>query len=160
MRCNSCGAEIADEGKYCPKCGIAVEPVTGDTKPPLDLGATRIFQEKELGKTVVFTPRDACKPIFGWLVVIEGQDPWHESKIHDEEGQLFLGTGDECQLKLQDEKLSKLHASIRLKDGKLTIADLDTSTGTMLNDKPITKSDLEDGDIVKFGETTLKFRRL
>jgi pSer/pThr/pTyr-binding forkhead associated (FHA) protein len=52
------------------------------------------------------------------------------------------------------------HISIRLKDGKLYLTDLDTSTGTLVNGKEITRVELQDGDEIKVGSTTLKFRKL
>ncbi len=176
MACRSCGAEIPEGSKFCGRCGASVETVSGDTRacgtgvagatvisegsnPPDSLGATRIFAAKDLGKTVVFKPLEKKKPIYGWLVVVDGPEAWEEFRICDEESQLFMGRGEDCQLMLRDEKLDTRHASIRLKDGKLSITDLDTSSGTFVNDNPVTRSDLKDGDTVRVGDSTLRFRK-
>jgi pSer/pThr/pTyr-binding forkhead associated (FHA) protein len=124
-----------------------------------NMGATRIYQEKDLGKTVVFKPAEQRKPIYGWLVVTEGPDAWKDFKIADEEVQLFLGKGEDCQLQLQDGKIEKIHASIRIKDGNMTITDFDTAAGTFVNDEAITKIELQDGDTLKVGESVLRFRK-
>jgi len=176
MTCRSCGAEIPEGSKFCGSCGASVDTVSGDTRacgagapgatvisggsnPPDNLGATRIFEAKDLGKTVIFKPSEPKKAIYGWLVVIDGPDAWEEFRLCDEESQLFMGKGDDCQLMLRDEKLDRKHASIRLKDGKLSITDLDTASGTFVNDNPVTRSDLKDGDIVRAGDNTLRFRK-
>ena len=52
-----------------------------------------------------------------------------------------------------------MHASFRLKEGRLSITDLDTLGGTLVNDTPITKTDLQDGDLIKVGGNVLKFRK-
>ena len=57
-------------------------------------------------------------------------------------------------------KLEELHASIRIKDREVYITDLDTVAGTLVNGKEITRSDLQDGDEITIGETTLKFKKL
>jgi len=134
--------------------------MTGDkTKPIESLGATRIYTEKELGKTVIFTPQEERKPVFGWLVITDGKDAWKVFKLSNEEGQFLLGKGDECTIKLEDEQVESRHASIRLKEGKLYLTDLDTPSGTLVNEKEIAKVELQDGDDIKVGGTRLRFRK-
>jgi hypothetical protein len=172
MTCKMCGATITEGSKNCVNCGAAVES-SMDTKPPVDLGATvifaetkvmenmgatKIYQEKDFGKTVIFKPEEQRKPIYGWLVVTEGADQWKDFRIADEESQLFLGKGAECQLLLQDNKIEKIHASMRIKDGNLTITDFDTVAGTFVNNEAITRKELHDGDTIKIGDSTLRFR--
>ncbi|GEM_PF-1299701 len=176
MTCKSCGAEIPEGCRFCGSCGAPVEAVSGDTRASGagamgatvlsgegltadSLGATRIFEAKDLGKTVIFKPQEKKKPIYGWLVVIDGPGAWEEFRICDEECQLFLGKGEGCQIKLPDESLEKMHASVRLKEGTLSVTDLDTSSGTFVNDTPVTRTELQDGDTVKVGESTMRFRK-
>jgi hypothetical protein len=138
---------------------LGATALSGDGQPADSLGATRIFEAKDLGKTVIFKPQEKKKPIYGWLVVIDGPDAWEEFRICDEECQLFLGKGEECQFKLPDESLEKMHASLRLKGGTLSLTDLDTTSGTFVNDTPATRTELQDGDRVKAGQNTLRFRK-
>lgn len=177
MVCPECGANISDNVNFCPDCGAKAGSSVGDTTKPMstlgatrvyaggetkatDLGATRVYTGKELGKTVIFTPQEERKPVFGWLVVTAGKEAWKVFKLTDEEGQFSLGRGEECALKLEDEKMEPRHASIRFKDGKLYLTDLDTSAGTLVNEKEIARIELQDGDEIKTGSTTLKFRKL
>jgi len=174
MTCRKCGMEIPEGCVRCISCGAAVDPVQGDTKLHGNLGSTvvsgdtrgiesmgttRIYQEKDLGKTVIYKPVEQRKPIYGWLVVTEGPEAWKDFRIADEDVQLFLGKGEDCQLQIQDDKIEKIHASIRIKDGNLTITDFDTNTGTFVNDKAVTRLELQDGDTVKVGESVLRFRK-
>ena len=179
MNCGKCGVEIPEGCKRCIGCGARVDAINGDTKPPANLGdtivfgdtrimknmgATRIFQENDMGKTVVYKPTEQRpteqrKPIYGWLVVTEGPDAWKDFKIADEEGRIFLGKGEECQLMLQDIKLEKIHASIRIRNGNLTITDYDTTDGTFVNDAAVTRIEVKDHDTVKVGDSVLRFRK-
>jgi hypothetical protein len=174
MKCGTCGVEIPEGRRSCAGCGATVDSGPGDTKLHAKAGATilsadakvmesmgvtRIYQEKDLGKTLVYKPAEKRKPIFGWLVVIDGPDAWEEFRLSDQEGQLFLGKGDDCQLKLEDEKVEKLHASVRIKDDKLTITDLDTFSGTFVNGEAVTRTELKDGDTVTVGQSILRFRK-
>ncbi len=174
MNCKRCGALIPDGVGICGGCGAPVVAgpgetkfhgnmgatvISGETMARPDMGVTRIYQEKDLGKTVVFQPKEKRVPIFGWLVVMEGLDAWREFRLSDEEGQLFLGSGVDCQLKLEDPKVEKMHASLRIKDGMITITDLDTLSGTFVNEETVTKCELKDGDMVKAGESAIRFRK-
>jgi hypothetical protein len=174
MNCRKCGVEIPVGYKQCSGCGAVFDPiyedtkqqgnmgatvVFGDTRVSENMGATRIYQEKDLGKTVVYKPVEQRKPIFGWLVVTEGPDAWKDFRIADEENQLFLGKGNECQLQFQDDTIEKVHASVRIKDSNLTITDFDTTAGTFVNDKAVTRIELQDGDTIKVGESVLRFRK-
>ena len=155
MNCKLCGTPISDEAVFCSSCGGKAE----DTRPVESLGTTKIYVEPPLGKTVVFSPQEERSPVFGWLVVTQGSDMWKVFTIADKEGQFYAGTSGECTLKLADEHLAALHASIRLKEGKLYVTDLDTSAGTFVNGETISRTELKDGDEVRMGDETLKFRK-
>src|SRR4029453_1120569 len=45
-------------------------------------------------------------------------------------------------------KISKVHATIDLVDGRLVIRDLESTNGTFVNGQQVTKHTLEDGDII------------
>jgi len=63
---------------------------------------------------------------------------------------------------LRDNAISGKHASLRYKDQKYTITDLDSTNGTFLNDRadPIAREELKDNDVIRMGDVTLKFKRL
>ena len=63
---------------------------------------------------------------------------------------------------MRDNAISGKHASLRYKDQKFTITDLDSTNGTYLNDRtdPIAREELKDGDTIRIGDVTLKFKCL
>ncbi len=50
--------------------------------------------------------------------------------------------------------------SIRKKDDKFFLTDLDTDTGTKVNGQAVERTELEDGDTIGIGETIIKFKLL
>jgi len=160
MDCRLCGAPLSDGALFCSICGGRTDEKAGDdTGRAESLGTTKIFVEAPLGRTVVYSPQEQREPVFGWLVVTEGNDLWKVFTIGDKEGQFYMGLSQECALQLTGEGLAALHASLRLKEGKLYLTDLDTSTGTLVNGEVISKAELKDGDEVKMGDAALKFRK-
>ena len=93
------------------------------------------------------------------MVAIEGKHQWKEFRLYKEETQLLIGTSEECMICLEDERLEARHASLRVKDEKLFLTDLDSSSGTYVNGEGITKVEIKDSDDIKLGETVLRFRR-
>lgn len=160
MNCKLCGAPLSDEAIFCSVCGGKADGKTEeDTSPVASLGTTKIFVEAPLGRTVVYSPPEQREPVFGWLVVTQGSDLWKIFTIGDKEGQFYMGTSQECALQLTGEGIAALHASLRLKEGKLYLTDLDTSTGTFVNGDGIAKTELKDGDEIRMSDEILKFRK-
>ncbi|MBC7910323.1 MAG: FHA domain-containing protein, partial [Pyrinomonadaceae bacterium] len=71
-------------------------------------------------------------------------------------GQLSLGRGDEAELKLDDDGLSRLHATIHREDERVWILDEVSTNGTYLNGAqvPSVGSPLTDGDEISIGNDT------
>jgi hypothetical protein len=71
-------------------------------------------------------------------------------------GQLSLGRGDEAELKLDDDGLSRLHATIHREDERVWILDEVSTNGTYLNGAqvPSVGSPLADGDEISIGNDT------
>ncbi len=167
MICPKCGFLLPDGIDKCTHCGATLEeaPTPKDytvikntvLEEPISLGETRI-EESTIGETILVPFEE--KPIYGWLVIIEGLDQWREFRVPDEEGQFLIGRNFEgCAIKLRDKGVEKFHASLRVRDGRLFLTDLDTESGTYLNDKEIAREEVKDGDIIRVGEAVLKFRK-
>jgi len=63
-----------------------------------------------------------------------------------------------CDIVINDAKASRRHARFVVESGVVEIEDLGSSNGTLLNDKPVTRRLLRDGDQVQIGKTILTFR--
>ena len=69
---------------------------------------------------------------------------------------LTIGRGEAATLKINDRGLSRLHASLRRKDGRLWIQDEGSANGSFVNDRPVPPGGLplSNGDIIRLGEAT------
>lgn len=66
--------------------------------------------------------------------------------------ELIVGRGSGCLIRLSSRLVALSHAKLSLVDGKLTIEDLQTDSGTRVNDVLVKKHILKDGDRVKIGD--------
>lgn len=70
--------------------------------------------------------------------------------------ELSIGRGDEAVLKLDDDGLSRLHATIHREDERVWILDEVSTNGTLVNGSPVPSvgSPLADGDEISLGNDT------
>lgn len=74
-------------------------------------------------------------------------------------GPNYIGRdAEKCQIVLQDPEVSGVHACVRKKRGELSLEDLKSSNGTILNGKRINKSDLQNNDEFVIGSTTFTLK--
>jgi pSer/pThr/pTyr-binding forkhead associated (FHA) protein len=73
-----------------------------------------------------------------------------------------VGSGEGAEIVLKDQAISSRHASITYREGKFVITDLDSTNGTFVNGdaEPVARVELKDNDLIRVGETTLKFKCL
>ena len=97
-------------------------------------------------------------PVVGWLVAMSGEQKGQDFQIR--EGQNIMGTSPDADIVLKDDAASVRHASIRHKDGMFFLIDLDSDSGTHLNDgeQPIAREALKDNDVIRIGDLALKFK--
>jgi hypothetical protein len=127
------------------------------------LDTTKVYAAEKLDEPFNLPSKNTSgeiTPIFGWLVVMEGIDAWKVFTLPAKEVQFFLGTGKECIFRFDDAQLEERHASIRIKENDIYVTDMDTTAGTMVNGKAITRIGLNDGDVIKASTIVLKFKRL
>jgi pSer/pThr/pTyr-binding forkhead associated (FHA) protein len=62
------------------------------------------------------------------------------------------------EIRLSDRSISRPHLRLVLEDGCFTVEDLESGSGTLLNDAPLSaRALLADGDAISLGETRLVF---
>lgn len=108
-------------------------------------------------KTVLLTDKRK-PPVVGWFVALTGDQKGEDFRIRD--GQNVIGSAPDADIVLRDTAISGKHASLRYKDQKFFLTDLDSTNGTYLNDgtSPIAREELKDNDVVRIGEVSLKFK--
>jgi pSer/pThr/pTyr-binding forkhead associated (FHA) protein len=71
---------------------------------------------------------------------------------------LSLGRGEKCKLALDDEELSRLHATINFRAGCFELRDVGSANGTYLNGAPIIEAEIKDGDTLEMGRLIIGAR--
>lgn len=72
------------------------------------------------------------------------------------EGETTLGRSHTATVMLKDASISRVHAALILRDGRLSVRDLHSSNGTYVNGRRLmAETTLADGDHVTLGETKL-----
>jgi pSer/pThr/pTyr-binding forkhead associated (FHA) protein len=75
-------------------------------------------------------------------------------------GQLDIGRGDGCAIRLEDHYVSQVHARLYQRDGAWHVEDLGSTNGTFLNEGTLTGAAVVHvGDTVRVGKTVLELGR-
>lgn len=70
----------------------------------------------------------------------------------------IVGRDNSCQVQILDKGISRNHSLIEWKGDHFLLVDLGSTNGTFVNNKLVISRKLQDGDIVKIGQTELKFK--
>ena len=153
--CDVCGAMIT--AAYCPRCGAAdseaKEDPGYDTRVAPSGGqgeSTTLFQPSLLGENDE-TDVDPS-PELGYLST-DGSSP-EEIPLFGEKT-TFGRKG--AQVNLPDPAMSSPHFELTRAAGAYFLRDLDSASGTFLNDRRIKSCELAVGDIIRAGTTRLTF---
>ena len=92
------------------------------------------------------------------LIAEAGPDRGREITVP--EGELTLGRSSQCDVCLLDPILSRHHCRIRFIGGVLSVEDLDSANGTLVNGGEVKTAELHDGDTVTIGDTVLRVRNV
>jgi hypothetical protein len=92
-----------------------------------------------------------------WLVAVRGGGLAAGERF-DLIGGLSIGRSGEADLRIDDRYASGLHARIFSREGRTYIEDMSSTNGTQLNDASLRgEAELIDGDLVRIGDTELRF---
>lgn len=81
-----------------------------------------------------------------------------DGKVVPVQNGLVLGRVAGCDIVIDDTKASRRHARIVVEGGVVEVEDLESSNGTLLNGKPVTRRVLRPGDVVQIGKTAITYR--
>lgn len=92
-----------------------------------------------------------------WLVAERGGG-LEQGERFDLIGGLSIGRSSEADVRITDRYASGVHARIFSRDGRTYIEDMNSTNGTQLNDATLKgEAELIDGDVVRIGDTELRF---
>jgi pSer/pThr/pTyr-binding forkhead associated (FHA) protein len=75
-------------------------------------------------------------------------------------GTLQVGRAPTCQIRLDDNYISQLHAKISERNGAWVVEDLGSTNGTYLNQRKVSApAEISAGDRIRVGKTVLEVRR-
>src|SRR5262245_53544758 len=90
------------------------------------------------------------------LQVVAGPDTGRVFSLID--GQtLSIGRGEGTSTQLRDARVSRLHCQVEADAGKYELIHASTSGTTLVNGQPVTRHHLKPGDVVRVGDTELRF---
>src|ERR1700677_2954015 len=69
----------------------------------------------------------------------------------------IIGRGQPSHTKLVDPQVSRNHCEVSVDGGRTMVSDSGSVGGTFLNDQRITSQELRTGDVIRVGETVLRF---
>jgi MoxR-like ATPase len=77
--------------------------------------------------------------------------PYDGQELAIPEDGITIGRGKSCSVVIDDNKVSREHAAVRIENGNWWVYDLQSSNGTRVNDSDISAYELSDGDVIEVG---------
>ena len=71
--------------------------------------------------------------------------------------EIVVGRGSDCDVQIDRDSVSRRHARVYRVDEQWFVEDLGSTNGSYINDIPVQRSPLRDGDFVKIGSAIFKF---
>jgi hypothetical protein len=135
MRCAKCGMEVVVPARFCGYCGDDLK-----RQPVAQGGSVR---------SVVDAPSQAV------LQMVVGAEIDRQYPLA---GVMYVGRELDNDVQVNDPRISRRHARIRADGTRVTVADLGSTNGTLVNDVPITgEYVLHEGDLVRMGHSEWAF---
>lgn len=128
--------------------------VGGGNAPNFDPTRTQVYQGPGVSPVQRQAPQN--RKLVGWLVSFTLHPNGVDFRLY--EGRNTIGTDPACDIVLQDRGVSTRHLTILYRAGKLRFKDEMTTNGTFINGQMLDEGELNDGDIIKVGDTELKLR--
>jgi hypothetical protein len=162
--CGACGREVDASWEVCPYCGsslaapkAAAAPAAPVPNAPPAPGGPIIAGNKTVAIDIE-SLKGPKRELVGWLVVMSGNQKGLDFRIFA--GKNSLGAAADNDIVITDDYLSSRHAVIRFEDGKYDVIDNESTNGTFVNDKKVSKEELIDNDTLRLGRTELRFKAL
>jgi pSer/pThr/pTyr-binding forkhead associated (FHA) protein len=139
-----------------------------DTRPPAPAAAPSAAKPRPAPAPTAAAPRTAPSPKttpapsstaspaqsgFPVLIIVGG--PGSGKKLPLVPMTMTVGREHDNNIELKDEDVARYHARISFQRGQYVLEDLESSTGTWVNDERITEAVLKQGDRIRVGATEL-----
>jgi len=91
------------------------------------------------------------------LVLIYPPGPDMGKRFPLSRSEVVLGRGGDCDVQVDRDSVSRRHTRVFRSGDSWSVEDLQSTNGSYVNDMPVTKSPLRDGDFLKIGAAIFKF---
>lgn len=99
-------------------------------------------------------PPPPPQPRYQHLIVVDG--PGERMPLR--QGRNVIGRGSTADVRITDSGISREHAEVTTDGVLATITDLQSTNGTMVNGKRISRAPLRHGDVIRIGRSVLVYR--
>ncbi len=172
-RCPNCNEKLDARWELCPYCGFGNQvdnggQPAGGASPrteSLDVGhggsnyggggnKPRTMDIDSGGGGVAHGGSSASR-LVAWIIPLDGPQG---GQLLELRARSVVGTAPDCDVLVSDSSVSGRHAEFSAQAGVFRVSDLGSTNGTFVNDKRVTQSDLVDGDTLRLGRTSFKFK--
>lgn len=91
------------------------------------------------------------------IVIIHGENLGAQIEIGAQP--VIVGRSVSCELQIPHASVSRQHCRIACEGGEYVVEDLGSTNQTLVNDAPVMRAVLQDGDQIAVGDAVLKFMR-
>jgi hypothetical protein len=133
-----------------PEGGI---PAAEPPPPAVPAGATMIYKARAPVATEAVSAEELGVEREVVTLTVDG------TKHTIEERRVVLGRSRECDIRVDDPNVSRRHAELLQEGATYWLVDLDSTNGTELNGKRVSRAKLADGDTITLGGTDVVFGR-
>lgn len=151
-KCPGCGQKLHPSWDVCPYCGFGEKAAVTASPAP-----SQSVKQRTMAIDMNAKVERSTSSGVGWLVPLEGAQ---QGEVLQVKGRTTVGTATECDLVLADPSISSRHCEFIAGQNGFRLTDLGSTNGTFVNEKRITSEELIDGDIVKLGRTSFKFKAM
>lgn len=126
--------------------------------PEPDPGVTMLNTEADLNQTLAtMVMETSLNDVSDSRLVVHTSDKTWEIALKDES--YLIGRDPNCDVFINNVRLSRRHARIVRKGEIFTVYDLNSTNGTRIGDERIEQHDLADGDTIQIGKARLVYKR-
>lgn len=163
--CPQCGQEVDPSWHACPYCGYSMAAAAAAAPAPLPNqgppGAMPNMPQINGNRTQAIDIEQLKRPsrrLVGWIVIMNGPQQYTDYKIF--EGSNSIGAAADNDIVVTDDYLSSKHAAIRFEDNEYYFIDNESTNGSYVNEKKVSKEELIDNDTIRLGRTEFRFKAL
>jgi hypothetical protein len=145
--------------------GVSVDPTFGEFEEELKAQDEAKRREQELGTTLIPKGAPTVHDVkVSARITLDGRTRDLNLTFKPGGRRFNVGRGADNDISLDDRSVSKIHAALVMnREGTLLVSDTGSTNGTYINGRRLKYGEarqIEEGDIVSFGDVEVRFRKL